>query len=682
MFTVRTLALFAAMVAAIGVVSQDPGTQQPVDQQSERRAANDGTEILTRGPIHEAFAVSMVVEAKAGPTAAKAPPAPLEELPPDQKPEGEDVQWISGYWSWDDERTDFIWVSGAWRVPPADHQWIPGTWHDANGRWQWTSGFWLSLETKKVEYLPPPPPAPESVPAVQSPGEGHVYAPGIWVYHDGRYQWRPGYWVAPQDNWVYCPAHYVWTSAGVIFVEGYWDYPLESRGLLFAPVYLNANVYSQQDYVYRPSYVLYDTALLGAMFVRPGYSSYYFGDYFDRRYTNLGYRPWVDYRQGHAIDPLWAYYRHSYGTHDRNWVTNMNRLYQGRVSGEIPRPARTFAEQTQLFARAGSGSASEHNAYLSLAAPLRSVDSNFVRLTQIDQNEQQRLSASVREMRQFGEQRVKLEGTSNASGRRQSQAVPFDLPRSPVRSASGSDASRSQGSGDQRTGGTPSNRASDQPGRADSKADAKGNRPDQPNDRPDPKSKAPTTPPTGKSSPPPDRPDTSRDRPQTPSGRDTPPKSPQPQTPDRPQTPSGRDPAPKNTPPRTDRPDTPKDRPQTPSGKDAPPKSTQPQTPERPQTPAGRDPAPQNTPPRTPDRPQTPGKTEPKETPKATSPSQGNNNEPQRPTAPPPRSPQTQQPKSVPQRPTPPPPQNPPQKTPQPPTKEKGKEQPKEQSPR
>ena len=44
----------------------------------------------------------------------------VPELPPANKPDGPDVQWVPGYWAWDDERQDFIWVSGFWRVPPPD----------------------------------------------------------------------------------------------------------------------------------------------------------------------------------------------------------------------------------------------------------------------------------------------------------------------------------------------------------------------------------------------------------------------------------------------------------------------------------------------------------------------------------------------------------------------------------
>ena len=52
----------------------------------------------------------------------------MDEVPPEEKPEGDNIQWTPGYWAWDEERTDFLWVSGFWRVPPPDCTWMPGYW--------------------------------------------------------------------------------------------------------------------------------------------------------------------------------------------------------------------------------------------------------------------------------------------------------------------------------------------------------------------------------------------------------------------------------------------------------------------------------------------------------------------------------------------------------------------------
>src|SRR2546430_1209833 len=87
-------------------------------------AAVAGMQVLTSGPLHEAFAEPVVFDPKPSPTIPKQPPPPVEEMPPDQRPQGTNVQWIPGYWSWDDGRNDFVWVSGIWRDVPPGRQWV------------------------------------------------------------------------------------------------------------------------------------------------------------------------------------------------------------------------------------------------------------------------------------------------------------------------------------------------------------------------------------------------------------------------------------------------------------------------------------------------------------------------------------------------------------------------------
>ena len=67
----------------------------------------------------------------------KQPPGSIEEVPPDQKPAGDNVIWIPGYWAWDDDRSDFLWVSGIWRTPPEGKQWVAGYWREQGDNWQW-----------------------------------------------------------------------------------------------------------------------------------------------------------------------------------------------------------------------------------------------------------------------------------------------------------------------------------------------------------------------------------------------------------------------------------------------------------------------------------------------------------------------------------------------------------------
>ena len=100
-----------------------------------------------------------------------------------------------------------------------------------------------------------------------APAEGCVWSPGNWVYREARYWWRPGSWVEHRPGWVWVPSHYVWSPAVYVFVDGYWDYPLRSRGLLFAPVCFERPVYAQPGWSFTPQYVVNDDCLLGSLFV-------------------------------------------------------------------------------------------------------------------------------------------------------------------------------------------------------------------------------------------------------------------------------------------------------------------------------------------------------------------------------------------------------------------------------
>lgn len=155
--------------------------------------AEEGVEVLTRGPVHEAFAETIAFDPDPGVIAPKVPPAAIEESPPEQRPEGTNVAWISGYWAWDDERKDFLWVSGIWRALPPGRQWVPGYWARSGAGAQWTSGYWADAKLEEVEYLPEPPASVEAGPNVAATSADQQWLPGTWVWQQNRYAWRPGH---------------------------------------------------------------------------------------------------------------------------------------------------------------------------------------------------------------------------------------------------------------------------------------------------------------------------------------------------------------------------------------------------------------------------------------------------------------------------------------------------------
>src|SRR5262249_9013045 len=145
-------------------------------------------EILARGPVHEGYAEPAEREPTATPMVPKEPPKPIEELPPDQKPQGDNVQWMPGYWGWDEEKKDYIWISGFWRDAPPGRAWVPGSWRKGADGWQWTGGFWADAkgsDKAQLSYLPPPPkPLDDTGATTPKPSDNHTYVPGTWVWRD------------------------------------------------------------------------------------------------------------------------------------------------------------------------------------------------------------------------------------------------------------------------------------------------------------------------------------------------------------------------------------------------------------------------------------------------------------------------------------------------------------------
>jgi hypothetical protein len=307
-----------------------------------------GTDAQARGPVHEAYAEPISDHTEQGAVVAKQPPAPIDELPPEEKPEGDNVQWIPGYWAFDQDQGDFLWVSGFWRVPPPGRRWVPGHWQEVENGWIWNSGFWAPDNLQQLQYMPAPPPSVETGPPVPAPDAASIYVAGCWVYQ-GRYLWRPGHWIAYRPGWVWIPAHYIWTPVGCLFVEGYWDHPLDERGVLFAPVRFDLGVWLAARRPYVPEFVIHTDFLLGALFVGPHQRHYWFGDYFEERYAKRGFVAWDEFRPSKGmVDPNFAYYRQVHRG-EAGWEASLHELYSGRRSGAIPRPPHTLAQQQQII---------------------------------------------------------------------------------------------------------------------------------------------------------------------------------------------------------------------------------------------------------------------------------------------------------------------------------------------
>ena len=265
---------------------------------------------MPRGPIHEAFAEPVQLTPLASPVIEKDPPVSITETPAN-RPAGEDMQWINGYWGWNENVERYLWVSGVWRKTPPGRRWEPGRWEEVDEGHQWVPGNWLPEETETAEVggfqnvpasveLGPNQPAPENsfwVPGNWKPTDTPVEEtpPGV---SDG-YSWRPGSWSTAHDDWVWVPAHYSWTTEGCRLVSGYWDYPWSVRGTVHACC-------AQPTENYKPVRINTEQRFT-KLWTHPKTGCYYYGDYYGA--NNPGYVPWHQYHtQNLGYDPLYCHY--------------------------------------------------------------------------------------------------------------------------------------------------------------------------------------------------------------------------------------------------------------------------------------------------------------------------------------------------------------------------------------
>jgi hypothetical protein len=403
--------------------------------QPTRTDTEEGLEVLTRGPVHEAFAETVTFDPEPGLVVSKAPPASIEELPPDQRPDGTNVEWIPGYWAWDDEHRDFLWVSGIWRDLPPGREWVPGYWAKTDRGFQWTSGYWADEDLDETEYLPEPPDTVEVGPNVAAPSADDSWVPGCWVWHQGRYAWRPGYWATVRPNWDWVPAHYVWASRGYVFVDGYWDYSVERRGVLFAPVEFAADAYARPGFSYSPTTVIDLSVFTDHLFLRPHYSHYYFGDYYAPSYRDAGYyASFLAHSDRVSYDPIYAQQRWEH-RQDPEWEHHVAADFQNRRDHEDARPPRTLAAQIALASKAGQPHEQTRTLATSLAQLAQNVRSPM-RFQPVAKDERQQLAQRGPQLQKFREQRQQADtraaGTATAKPSKESEPPRVKRPKSPI----------------------------------------------------------------------------------------------------------------------------------------------------------------------------------------------------------------------------------------------------------
>ncbi len=398
------IAIVITMVLAGGAAYGEATEQPPPTPEQEQ------PEVLTRGPVHEAFAEPVDLQAQAGVVAPAEPPASIVENQPAERPTGGQFVWVPGYWAWDSERNGYIWVSGCWRAAPPNRYWVPGYWSRVPEGWEWVPGFWVPVTSvQQIEYLPAPPVIEDAGPPGLPPTPDDVWVPPCWYWYQARYVWRSGYWVVGQPGWVWAPSHYVWTPRGYVFVVGHWDYSLERRGVLFAPVYIPRHVYLRPGFSLSLGVVLDIGRFQFGLFTCPRYSHYYFGDYYDDIYINIGIYPRFECVRRHTwYDPIYEHDRWSHRKTEPRWEEHERHQYDMRRGDKDLRPPRTYHEMEERQSRLPESKRRD----IQVAEKFSTVVADKARpmkFEQIKTDARQKLSRGATEVHKFSDDRSRWE---------------------------------------------------------------------------------------------------------------------------------------------------------------------------------------------------------------------------------------------------------------------------------
>lgn len=272
------------------------------------------TQPIDRVAIHEAFASVPQAIVSAGPIVPHVPPQLVLERPIGPQRTGTNVAWIDGYWAWHADRSTYYWVSGFWREIPPGRAWVPGQWFAAPGGYQRSNGYWANAQQPAGTVTSRPPSLIDWVPDSVAPGIDSFWVPPKYVWSNDTFALQAGYWTTHQDQFVWQPATYIQTQEGFVFVDGYWDFELDVRGVPYAPLSVPIDIASQTPIVVEPELLLSPNATICIhMFMQPGDSHYYFGNFYVQSDLDRGFLPWYDARaQAYAASTLVSYYQRKF----------------------------------------------------------------------------------------------------------------------------------------------------------------------------------------------------------------------------------------------------------------------------------------------------------------------------------------------------------------------------------
>jgi hypothetical protein len=174
----------------------------------------------------------------------------IEKVPSQNDPL---TAWIPGYWEWDPDMRNYLWIGGVWRRPPPGHSWVPSFWLKIDDSWIRLRGFWKNERMENIHFIRDEIPEDLDETMIDPPNLDSFWIHGTWYYDNENksFVWQNGRWESFDANWIYIPSFYVWRPDGYVNIEGYWDWPLDTRGSSYANITVERD--NRNDVVYAPT---------------------------------------------------------------------------------------------------------------------------------------------------------------------------------------------------------------------------------------------------------------------------------------------------------------------------------------------------------------------------------------------------------------------------------------------
>ena len=298
----RLFGFSAALGLAVLIGASSGATYQPDDPDLPPPQFS----VETRGPVHEAFVQRNEGKPEIGVAIGKQPPPPLPERPPEQHPTTRTWSGFPAIGHGTPTATILCGSAARFAIRLRDAAGCPAIGQILPRAGIGRRGSGPRKINAHLRYTPEPPAPLEDGPTTPPPDDNSTYIPGYWFYNEADQALRLAarFLGAMRAGQIWTNPQYSWAPGGYAFCDGYWDYPLDNRGLLYAPAYFPTPLWNNPGWFYRPSYIVALGAFFNSGFYRPGYNNFFFGNYYGNNYASLGYRPWWGSNAQPGLQPL------------------------------------------------------------------------------------------------------------------------------------------------------------------------------------------------------------------------------------------------------------------------------------------------------------------------------------------------------------------------------------------